>query len=158
MRSSTIHALACAFLNATLHLTGCLFRLSLSCMSACMSASWFMCHRSLKIKSEENFSPIFQTFSFLLLVHLPFFCPSQRSSLCASCQVSSRQGSARDFPHRAAVGVQLLGTCSSETTAGESIITSIHTPGGWSSILNMHSNLWVSNCWEDGCWPHSGFW
>jgi len=130
MRSTTIHALACAFLHATLLLTlsGSPFGLSLSRMSACMSASWFMCHHSLKITSEKDSPPLHPLSSKLSLSFSCLSFLSVRSAVgyCAFCQVSSGRGSARDFPRRAALTVRLLGTCSSETTAGEGIII-IHT-------------------------------
>lgn len=118
-----------AHLHATLHLMlfGCPSRLSLSGTSVCMSANWFICHPSLKIKSEEDLPPpqssIFQTFSCFPSLSLSSAVVSR-----AFCQVSSGQGSARDLLDRAAVLLRLLGTWSSDTTAGEDIIiTHTHT-------------------------------
>lgn len=76
------------FMHPTL--SGSLFGLSLSCMSACMSASRFVCRRSLKIESEEKLasspSPILQAFSFLisLLLFRPSLCilPGQPETSC----------------------------------------------------------------------------
>lgn len=127
MRSSTIHALACAFLHATLRITlsGSPFGLSLSRMNACMSASWFLCHHSLKIKSEKGLPPLRLLSSKLSLSFSHFGRLSSRL-LCILPGLL-----ARGQPESSRAGLPLLsgslGTCSLETTAGEGIIIPTHT-------------------------------
>lgn len=137
MRSSAIHALACVFQHATVHLTlsGSQFGLSLSCMSVCVCVCRLVFCVSPQTEIESLKSTIFQTFSFLL------------SFLCASCQfllqprVSQAPG---NLQHGDDGWRKHHNICA-------------QAPEGWSSVLNMQGNLWVSNCWEDGCGALSGF-
>ena len=144
MRWSTIHTLACAFLHAALNPT---LDMALHWGYLCPLHEWFMRHHDLIIESEKTFpsppSSIFQTFTFPLSLLVSVV---QRSLVEYPAKAPLAWGSARDFLSRAAVLVKLLGTCSSESTAGEGINTHTYTQPAGGLFFNMCSNLWVSNC------------
>lgn len=138
MRSSAIHALACAFLSETLHLTlsGLLFGLSLSCISVCK----LVCVSSQsENRIQRKNSHIFQTLS-LLLRPLLLFCLSARS-----LQAEGQPETCRTE--------LLLESGSWEPVAQRqrlekaSLYPHTHQKAE-TQFLNMHSDLWVSNCGE----------